>query len=203
MKNKTLVGFLIKTVVLYVLLTLPFGFLEKSYTKFYISVSKVCFTKIHDTGFVFFLPGKDDSNITLQVGNKAIRQEDGTFRASISEVNTRIRGYIPTALLFALLLATPFGWKRKIINLFWGISFITLLVMLKQWIHLIYIYSLNPYFQLYILTPDKKKTLDFCYENLITPSGPSLFIVMIIWFILAVPSGFFRAIITGEKTADH
>lgn len=202
MKNKTLTGFLIKTVVLYILLTLPLSFLEKNYTKFYISVSKACFTKIHDTGFVFFLPGKDNSNITLQVGNKAIRQDDGTYRASISEVNTRIRGYIPTALLVALLLATPFGWKRKIVNLILGISFFTLLVMLKQWIHLIYIYNLNPYFQLYILTPAHKKSLDFCYENLVTPSGPSLFIVIMVWFILAVSSGFFRAILSGEKAAE-
>ena len=108
------------------------------------------------------------------------------FKEILTDVNTRIRGFLPTALLFSLILAGSLAWKRKLTDLLLGFTVITLFVMFKQWIHILYVYSVNSYLNLYSFGPYQKKVIEFGYENLITTVGPSLFVVLLIWLILTL-----------------
>ncbi|MBK6446403.1 MAG: hypothetical protein IPF81_14235 [Bacteroidetes bacterium] len=92
--------------LLYVLLTLPVSFLESAYRNFYMGISRAFFKEIHGTGFVRFLTDKNPSITHLQVGNTAIRQSDGTGRAALTDVNTRIRGIFTHSIV---VLPHP-GW---------------------------------------------------------------------------------------------
>ena len=189
--------------LLYVLLTLPVSFLESAYRNFYMGISRAFFKEIHGTGFVRFLTDKNPSITHLQVGNTAIRQSDGTGRAALTDVNTRIRGYLPTALLFSLILAGSLAWKRKLTDLLLGFTVITLFVMFKQWIHILYVYSVNSYLNLYSFGSYQKKVIEFGYENLITTVGPSLFVVLLIWLILTLRGNSISQLLQAEKNQTN
>lgn len=188
MKNSLLVRFLLKVTIFYLLLAIPFHFIEVSYSKFYISISKVFFGSINETGVVRFLPDKDGVTVAIQVANSKVRQADGTCPAVVTNANTRLRGYLPMILLVSLILAMPIGGKRKALNLLSGILLVTLFIMFKQWIHVLYTYSRNPFLELYSFAPFQKRMIEFGYENLVKTPGPSLFVVMLIWLSVALRS---------------
>ena len=105
-------------------------------------------------------------------------------------------------LLFSLILAGSLPWKRKLTDLLLGLTVITLFVMFKQWIHILYVYSVNSYLNLYSFGSYQKKVIEFGYENLITTVGPSLFVVLLIWLILTLRGNSISQILQAEKKSN-
>ena len=120
----------------------------------------------------------------VQIGNTTKILRDGTTTLANADFNTRYRGYIPTVFFISLLLASPIPWKRKLFSFIAGMILLTAVIMLKQWIHLMYICQQTDFLSLYNFTPEEQKKLDFYYVNFANYSGSSLIIVIVIWLLV-------------------
>ncbi|MBP6428113.1 MAG: hypothetical protein KA430_11035 [Bacteroidia bacterium] len=185
MKNNALTRFVIKVAVIYLLLSLPFRFLENAYRNFYISTATNLFQSTHENGYVRFLKDKNPEIVQVQVANKTTPLPNGRFEAAFTDVNIRLRGYISTAFLLALIASSSTGKRRKLAELLIGFFAISFFVFVKQWIHILYILISNPFLKLTDYSAGQEKFIRFVYENLIAPSGPTLFVVFLIWLILS------------------
>jgi hypothetical protein len=97
------------------------------------------------------------------------------------------------------MLALPLATKKKALQFLSGLAMITLFIMLKQWIHILYTYCKNPFLELYSFSSFQKRMIEFGYENLIKTPGPTLFIVLLIWFSISFRSGGVRQLLNFEN----
>ncbi|MEO8145979.1 MAG: hypothetical protein ABI723_00015 [Bacteroidia bacterium] len=184
LKAKPVLLFLIKATVIYALLAAPFSFYNTLYGVFYRATAKVFFDKINHTGFVLFSEGRENYITHFNLGNDALVKPDKTTDTVYDDVNIRYRGYLPLVLLIALVLASPVAGKRKAYGLLIGAVAVTLIVMLKQWLHILYLCGHNPWLMLYNLSEGQKKTIDFIYSNYVSTLPPTLFLVVAIWILI-------------------
>lgn len=184
LKTKPLLLFLIKAVIIYALLAAPFSFYDTAYGKFYRAAGKIFFNKIKSTGFVLFSEGRENYITHINLGNDALVRADKTTDTVMDDINIRFRGYLPTVLFIALVIAAPVPIKRKFMSLLTGLMLLTGLLMLKQWIHILYLCDRNPWLALYSFSNSEKKMIDFIYENYVITIPPTLFLTVAIWLIV-------------------
>lgn len=184
-QNKPIVHFLLKFLLCYTLLSLPFPFLEKGYSRFYRASCTKFFTSFTDNSNAQFSDTQKPYIMQIDIGNLTQSDAKKNMKSIKAETNVRYRGYIPTILLLSLVFATPLFWKRKLFTL--GLSFCLLhaFIMGKQWMHLIVLCAENDWVQLYHFTPSQNQTLHFVYNNLITYMGPSFMVVVLIWVLIS------------------
>jgi hypothetical protein len=195
LRSKTLLLFLLKAIIIYGLLSVPLSFYDDAYGTFYRKVSEIFFTRFGEKGFVKFREWKEPATTHVNVGSNALIRPDGSADTAAIDVNTRYLGYIPTILLIALVLASPVPWKRRLFALAAGLVLVTLLVMLKQWIALLWLCEQHPFLQLTNFTGTGKKLLTFANSFLSVTSSSVLYFVVAIWLVVT-----FRVDDFGIKT---
>jgi hypothetical protein len=184
LQSKTLLLFLLKAVIIYGLLAAPLSLYDDAYGKVYRKVAEVFFSSFRDNGFVKIRETKDPATSHLNVGNNALIHPDGTSETAALDVNTRYLGYVPTILLIALVLASPVSWKRRLLALALGLVLVTLLVMFKQWISLLWLCEQHPFLQLTNFTGTGKKLLTFFNTFISITSSSVLYFVVAIWLLV-------------------
>ncbi|MCX6231290.1 MAG: hypothetical protein NTZ33_07080 [Bacteroidetes bacterium] len=184
LKNKPLLMFLIKAILIYSLLAAPFSFYDGMYGKFYRACSQKLFHRFHDTGFVQFSEGKQKYNTNFNIGNYKIIISNTSAQATIGEINTRYRGYLPTILLISLIIASPVQWKRKFYGLIIGLVILNAYIFLKQWIDILYTSVNTSWLKLYDYNESQKKILEEVYLIFIKNFGLIWVVVVIIWMIV-------------------
>src|SRR6185436_15531588 len=185
LQRKQVYLFLLKAIAVYALLALPLRTYDEQYGKFYRSVSTSLFAKFGDSGLTRFRGTADKKVTNVYVGNYAQVQEDKTTRTAISDINTRYRGYMPTILFIALVIATPLPFRRKMFVLLFGLFLVTAFVMVKQWIHLQYICEQNPWLNLVEFSDSGKRNVEFFYNTFVAYISPTLFLVVAIWMAVS------------------
>jgi hypothetical protein len=168
----------------FIILDAPFPFYDSVYGKMYRGVCNFYFGEFHKTGFVRFKPARNLAETHLEIGNTANVRPDGTIHLANADFNTRYRGYIPTVFFISLLVASPISRRRKVFSFFLGISLLMVFLMLKQWIHLLYVCEQAPWLELYTFTADEQKNLDFIYFNFVNYGGSALIVVIAIWILV-------------------
>jgi len=200
LRSKTLLLFLLKALLIYGFLSLPLSFYDEAYGNFYRKIAGTTFEKFRGTGFVRFREGKEPSSTRVNIGNHELaRRSDGAIKTAGIDINTRYLGYIPTILLISLVVASPVPWKRKLMALVAGLILVTLLVLFKQWISLLWRCDQNPWLQLTDFTDHGKKTLAYAYNFISVTSSSILYFVVAIWFLVTFRAADFK----GEKGAGN
>ena len=183
-KNKLVFLFILKSIVIFSILALPFGFFDTAYAKFYSGISKICFKKFDRTGFAVFSITKPATNMHIELGNQLQANSSGMVRTATSDVNIRYRGYIPTIFVLSLILASPVSRKRKLYSILFGIFLITVFVMIKQWIHIVYMCHQQNWISLYSFSPGTQKTFKFLYLDFANYNGSSIIFSIVIWILV-------------------
>ena len=192
LRSKTLLLFLLKAVIIYGLLSVPFSFYDEIYGKIYRNVAEVFFSKFRENGFVKFREWKEPVTTHINVGNNAMIRPDGTSDTAAIDVNTRYLGYLPTILLIALVLASPVPWKRRLPAVAAGLILVTLLIMFKQWISLLWLCEQHPFLQLTNFSGTGKKLLTFFNTFISVTSSSVLYFVVAIWLMVTFRVGDFK-----------
>jgi hypothetical protein len=129
--SKRIGRFFLTALAIYVLLTIPWPGVSHVYGAVFRAVGNVAFGSLGSAGSAKFTPEKlDPSGATSEM---AVRTEDGpgSWTTRAIPVNTRRMGYIPTAEMIALMLATPIPWSRRWKKLLWGTLLVQLVVAVQ------------------------------------------------------------------------
>jgi len=113
-------------------------------------------------------------------------------------IDTRFRGYAPTAVLAALVLATPIPWRRRVRALFWGLLLVQGFVAVRVALTLIGLFSNNDDLAIFHLSLFWKGAVNLSLAALVA-APPSVFVVpMLLWVLVAFRRGDWEAW-TGRK----
>lgn len=137
MGAKPILGFLIRFMVLFVVMTAPWPGLPRVYAPVYRAVGNALFVRFGSSGAV-----------RLQSSGQQDPDRDTDFvltnRDNGSEyvfAGTSLKGYQPTAFLFCLILATPIPWSRRWRALLWGLAIVSVYAALRATLFLFYAFS--------------------------------------------------------------
>jgi len=183
LQNKALLLFLLKAAVFYALLSAPFSLYDKAYGMFYRQVAGYVFHDFRDGGFVMFRELDDPATTHVLIGSYALLRPDKTTETLERFVNTRYLGYIPTVLLISLVLASPVPWKRMIVALAAGLLLVTMLILFKQWISLLWHCEHNKWLNLTNFSGTRQHLFMFIYGIVCASSSTVLYFVVAIWLL--------------------
>jgi len=185
LQNRPVLIFLLKAIIIFCVLAIPLSIYDRVYGNFYRGVGNTVFAKFHKTGFARFTASKTSFMTHVEAGNKMPTYNNVPIANVSADFNTRYRGYIPTAFLVSLILASPLKTRRKIFSLFTGIFILTAIIMIKQWIHLLYMCEQGTWLLLYNFTPEQKERIEWWYHNFANYSGSTLIIVIAVWILVS------------------
>jgi hypothetical protein len=146
---KPIAFFVLKLAFWYALILLPWIGGAKGYASAFRTTGNVLFRTFGSSGRVYFNPlpaGKErDTEIVLE--NTKIRGAKGTMDA-----NSRRMGFMSTAFVTALVLATPIPWRRRLPALAWALLLISVFVAFKMYLQLVNAFSDNNVLAIYQLS---------------------------------------------------
>ena len=125
-RRKPIAAFLCWFVLVYGLLLFPWPGVQKFYAGYFRVIGQGIFH--HDAGLesVNFEaagqePGSGRFYTQLTIANRNWLNHEGVGPMIKLKIDTRLVGWAPTALVVALIAATPISWRRRGWALFWGL----------------------------------------------------------------------------------
>jgi hypothetical protein len=185
LQTKPVIKFLLKAILIFSLLALPFSMYDATYGKLYKGVCKMFLGKFQGTGFALFTIKKPPTNLRIEIGNLAQAGPDGRTLTAFDNANIRYRGYIPTILFLSLVIASPISRKRKLLSTLIGLVLVTGFVILKQWIHIVYMCKQKPELSLYTNTFIDAKNVESLFFNFANYNGSTMIFAIAIWILVS------------------
>lgn len=132
--RRLIVGFLACFVIAYAMLIAPWPRVHETYRDLFAAAGTAVFRVIGPPGGVRLQPHESDAptDTTILVTHQDIGAEVSMGIAS------RQVGYLPTAVLIALVVATPLRWTRRLGNLAGGLLAVHAFVAVRLWTMILY-----------------------------------------------------------------
>ncbi len=135
---RRIAGFFCRLLVIYGLLVIPWPGIKAAYAALYSGSGNLFFGSLVSGGSVRFHPmsppkGKFDTHIHLVNLRSAAKETVIT--------SSRIPGYLPTAFLVSLVLATPLPWRRRLWALLCGLLLVNAGVVCKLFVTVLHRFS--------------------------------------------------------------
>lgn len=181
--TKPLLLFLLKAAIIYALLSTPISLYDEMYGTYYRACANKLFHRFHGNGVAWFSEGNGKFATLINVANKLSVGSDNQTDILVAAVDTRW-GYHPTILIITLILSSPVPLKRKTIAMASGIILVTGMVMIKQWIDIMYLCEKNKWLKLYDFSESNKKVLEKIYIEYVDSVSPALLFVVAIWILV-------------------
>ncbi|HRY33192.1 MAG TPA: hypothetical protein P5531_09530 [Bacteroidales bacterium] len=182
--NRRILYFLIKALIICLVLALPVTSFDDAYGKFYRSLNTKMLGKIQSDGFVRYSPGKKAALTHINIWNQKQVKPNGRVDSAKADVNTRYRGYLPTVLLIALVLASPVPWRRRLLALFAGFTLVTLLVLFKAWLGIVEICRENQWLDLVHYAGFSNWLFELTSRIFFQSTGTVFYFVVAIWVLV-------------------
>ena len=173
--------------LLYALLILPWPGFNQAYGRYFRAMGEVVFAREDGRRFVHFEPVPAelrhvlDTRITL--ANREQIDANGVGPATELELDSRGVGWVPTALVLALTLATPIPWRRRGRALAGGLLVIHGYILFSV---AIYLWNVSAGLALVTLTPFWKQVAAGLQETLITQMGAGFVAAVLIWALVTL-----------------
>jgi hypothetical protein len=183
---KSITRFLCWFVPFYALLLIPWPGSRDLYGAYLRSVAKLVLTATDGRRILRFddVPPASrnhtlDTRIT--VANREQLDANGFGRAIMLDFDSHGIGWVPTALLIALVVATPVPWRRRSWALAWGLLAIHALILFSIQIYIWNQSDTASGLSLIELSPFWKIIVSGLEETLVTQLGASFAIPVFIW----------------------
>ncbi len=180
--RKLIAGFLWRFALLFGLLIVPWPGFNAAYGRYFRALGQLVFARDSGRRLVHFEPVPPqlahvlDTRIAL--ANRDQPDRHGTIPGRYLELDTRGVGWVPTALVVALVLATPVPWRRRSLALLLGLLAVHGFVLFSV---AVYIWNNSAELSLLTLSPFWKQTAEGLEETLITQLGASFVVPVLIW----------------------
>lgn len=128
LSSRHVVRFLVRFLLVYVLLMLPWPGVADGYRVLFINgwrVLIVSFASAGSSGIESYDDAQHDTDSRLWVQN---RRSDARVQV---DIDSRQTGYLPTVVTLSLILATPTPWRRRGRALCWGLTLVHVFVGLR------------------------------------------------------------------------
>jgi hypothetical protein len=122
-----------------------------------------------------------DTRIT--VANRQQLDASGSGRAVMLDLDSHGIGWVPTALLIALIVATPVTWTRRTWALLWGLLALHAVILVSIQVYIWNQSDTTSGLDLIVLTPFWKTIVSGLEETLVTQLGASFAIPVLIWIL--------------------
>lgn len=183
---KPIAAFFLKVGLWYALLLLPWLNGAGAYAAAFRGAGNVLFRTFGSSGRVYFnpLPPGKERDTEVAVENIKVRGARGTFDA-----NSRRMGFMATAFVTALVMATPIGWRRRFVALAWALMLISGFVAFKMYLQLVDAFSDNNVLAMYSLS-GFTKTMVIVLIKVFSKSPVTAYIApVLIWILVAFRRG--------------
>lgn len=185
--RKLIVGFLWRFVVLYGLMIVPWPGFNRAYGRYFCALGEFIFARENDRRIVHFEPVPEELRHRLDtriaLGNRDRVDGTGSGPVVFLELDTRGIGWVPTAVILALVLSTPVTWRRRAGALCSGILSVHFMIIFSV---AIYIWNNSVGLGLVTLSPFSKQITAGWEETLITQMGASFVAPVLIWIFVAL-----------------
>jgi len=195
-KNRELLRFATIFALAYGLLITPWHGWNERYADYYRNLGTWVFASWPGKQLVRFeknaAPLRVNLNTSITVGNRSLVDAQGRFSAVVLQVDTRSLAWMPTALLAALILATPLPWRRKIRAMLVGLIAIHAYILLITGI-----WITNNADKVALITMNKwqKNSMEMLEYTFIEQLGLSFVIPVVIWAFVS----FYGAALTRKS----
>ena len=184
---KLILGFLGRFALIIGLLIIPWPGVGETYARFLRATGQSLYGSFGGKGIVIFRINHDAGD-TLQdtkiyLGNRDRIGPDGQLQAAHVKFSTRYTGYLPAALVAALILATPVPWRRRGWSLLCGMFLIHAFAILILGLIILYQYSETQALGLHQFSPTPKKILNGAHEILVRYLGPYFAVPVFVWIV--------------------
>lgn len=119
-------------------------------------------------------------------------QGEGRRRATVMDLDMRGIGWVPTAFLAALVLASPIPWPRRVRALVLGLVAMHAFVLLSLGLHVLDHSQIGG-----------GTFMDGLDETLINQVGPGFFVAMLLWVLVTVRPGDWATLTGRSHDARH
>ena len=168
-------------VLFYGLLAAPWPGLQACYSAASRAVNNALFGRFGSKGIVRFDPRPSDRKHADTSVTIARRGRD---EGIIMPHSPRLRGYLPTAALIALIATTPVSWSRRWRALIWGLLWVNGFILLKVVIALLHVFDGTDPWCLYALSPLFSRVLYGTYEVIVRSGSMSFIVSILIWLLV-------------------
>ena len=195
-RGKRLAGFVFRVLLFYGLLVLPWPGVRQGYSVFYRESANLLFASSSDL-IIRFRPrplSKGDPSKDLEFAMSRRRES----RERTTPIDTRLSGYLPTAELVALILATPIPWSRRGKALLWGLLWVSVFIALGHAILLLYSLTHPPAF-IPDLNPVWGNVVYGVYEIIGRAPTPPFVVSILIWILVSFRGSDLSTIFGGSR----
>ena len=183
---KPVLRFLCWFVPVYTLLIIPWPGTRDLYGSYLRSVAKLVLAENHGRRILRFdeVPvSKRNQTLDtrIMVANREQLDTSGSGRAVMLDLDSHGIGWVSTALLIALVVATPVSWARRGWALLWGLLALHAMILFSL---LVYIWNQSDTasgLDLIAFTPFWKTIVSGLEETLVTQLGASFVLPVLIW----------------------
>lgn len=180
----------------YGLLTAPWPGLQEAYSSAFRSAGQSAFQKFGPRGKVKFLALENptrtsDSEITTGV--------IGDRRIGYSSISPRILGFVPTAEVIALIIASTVAWRRRLLAILMGTVAIHLFIYARLWLLIRIWYSGETPWQQYHPTETTLSILKRANEIINISPTAGFVIPVLIWIAVTFRSSDWERILHRQK----
>ncbi len=180
--HRTLLRFFVLLVLIYALLILPWPGVDRGYLVCVCAVGNQFFGTIAKEGTVVFDSHPTNNWLCSQT---LTHRGTGKFARRLSLVRP---DYLATALVVALVLATPISWRRKSIALLLGLLLIDAFVFWRLWLGLVDTFS-DHQLALIRFTPFWKETVRLAVHIFIGSIEASFIVPVFVWILVTFRRG--------------
>jgi hypothetical protein len=180
--------FLIRLLVLYALLVIPWPGVRTAYLTAFRGVGNLLRDHVHPSVSVSFVqPGEGDEGIAgrrdWNTDIRVVRRATGA--SGVMSYETQ-HGYLATALTIALVLATPLPRRRKLTAMAWALVLISLFVAARVYLGILFILCSGQPVAPFHPAPGLQKLLVLSVQALLGSPESTFIVPVFVWCIAAV-----------------
>jgi hypothetical protein len=188
--------------IIYAVLMIPWPGLQGAYGALYRAAANVVFTSFGAHGEANFraLRPPDaghDTEVTL-----VNRRTDFLTKTTFT-LSSRYNGYAPTALLLALILATPIPWARRWRAGLWGLLLVQGFIVARLLVVLLETFTRDNDLALWELGSLGRRTVELLYHAFAGSLVAGFTVPVFIWIAVLLCRGDWRAVVTQIAVAQR
>ena len=176
--NRRIVRFVVAFLLLYGLLVAPWPGLKQVYAVYFRAGGNVLFESFGSRGSVRLIPANPQHDKWDTEAHLIHRGQPTYWRVGF---HSRRTGYLPTATLIALILATPIRLSRRGRALLWGIILVNGFVALRVAIAILREF---PNVDLFVFSPFWGRVIEVTHDVVSVSTVTSCVVPALIWLLV-------------------
>lgn len=202
--HRPIVRFLLAFAVWYAVLIIPWPGWNEIYGNYFRWLGQTTLGGTHGDRIVRFEKTKEPIRpgltTTILIANRKQFSPDGRGPIYPLQAETRSIGWMPTAFLIALVLATPVPWGRRLVSLTVGLLLVNAYVVFCLGI---WIWHSSKKAQLVSFAPLTEAIAGGLEYTLITQLGATFAVPVVIWLLVTFRKGDFDLLWDELETTTH